>query len=199
MPGRPLTPEDEITILKALRPSPASAFTVYPDHLLYANDSLTMWWVKSTKAPMAMLSADGQVVQREVVWPSLVMMTIGRRLYVAAIEGNERPDATTDLYFCPTGNVWSSTEVCTGNAVLPSGQGIADIPAWTAMFFDSAFTHDNNHGKSIAKATGKKARTADPMEFWRNASHSQFPADALVPARIQLADWIDYVNSVGSR
>lgn len=199
MPGRPLAPEDEITILKALRPNPSAGFTIYPEHLLHASDTATLWWVRSKKAPMAMLSPDGQVVQREVVWPSLVMMTIGRRLYVAAVEGNERPEATTPLFFCPTGNVWASTEVCTGNALLPSGQGIADIPAWTAMFFDSAFTHDNNHGKSIAKATGKKPRSSDPMEFWRKASHKHFPADALVSARIQLADWIDYVNSVGAR
>lgn len=199
MPGRPLSPEDELSILQMLRPQQARGFSVYPANLLYANGNTTMWWVPSIMAPMSMLDGKGQITMREVVWPALAMMVIGRRLFVTALHSNERPDADAALYFCPTGNVWASTEVCTGNALLPSDMGIDAIEAWTGVFRDSAFTHDNNHGKSIAKGKGKQARSTDPMEFWAGAKHTKFPAEVLVPTGFRLRDWIDFVQAAGAR
>jgi len=200
MPGRPLAPEDEMAILRLLRPAPATGFQVFPSSLLYADGTATMWWKPSHMAPMAMLDEEGKIVTRKVMWPSLVMLAIGQRFFVAAVAGDERPTPATKLYFAPVGNVWSSTEMCTGNAKLPACSGVDAIPAWDSVLKDTAFSHDNNHGKSIAGAKkGAKPRSTDPMVFWRTAKHARFPVEVLVSAGIALRDWIDFATSAGRR
>ena len=200
MPGHPLGPKDELAILKLLRPSVRAGFRVLPDTLLYADETTTIWWEPSRRGPMLMLDQNGKVVTRNVVWPNLVMMAQGQRLFVAAVAGDTRPQEKTPLFFSPTGNVWANTEVCTGDATLPTQQGIDAISGWRSVFRDTAFSHDNNHGRSIAKSKkGEAKRSSDPMEFWRGTKHARFPEAALVRTGFTLSDWIDYVGAVERR
>lgn len=193
--GRPLSPEDEIEILRLLRPRAASeGFRVFPQSLLHLSGTETMWWLPPQRYPMT-FSTDNKLTTRDVAWPSLVLMASQQRLFVAACKGTERPTEDTPLFHAPLANVWASAEVCTGNATLPEACDVSSIDAWTSVLRDSAFTHSNHDNVIADKGKGR----LDPMEWWRSTKAKQFPDAYLVPLRCTLRDFIDYTHTVGRR
>ena len=194
--GRPLSPEDEIEVLRLLRPRAASdGFRVLPPGLLHHSGSETMWWLPPQRYPMT-FSTGKAVTTRNVAWPNLVLMASQQRLYVAAFKGDQRPTEDTPLFHAPLANVWASAEVCTGNATLPDTCDVESIDAWTSVLRDSAFSHANHNDVIAGKG---KQRRCDPMEWWRSTRAKQFPDSHLLPLRCSLRDFIDYTQTVGRR
>lgn len=75
--------------------------------------------------------------------PGLVFVATSSNLFVGALKGRERPQATDPVYDAPYFNVWRGGKMCVGNVELP-GQLVAEkIAAWESAFFDSLFTHPN--------------------------------------------------------
>ena len=195
-PGNPLDPTEEMRLLECLRPSTSARFEVYPENLLFANALCMVWWMPSQRRNMVMRSANGTSAERPVVWPSLVMLTFQHRLFVAAVAQDVRPNADTALYFAPLGNVYKSTEMCTGNIALPSEQSVAAMEKWQAVVTDTAFTHDNNRGQSL-RVKGRGKHTSDPMDFWAVANHAKFPKHVLVPIGTTISSWVVSITGQG--
>lgn len=202
-PGRPLSPEEEAKIVALLMgredESESSSIRINPPNVLHSDAASTTWLCPSRVAPMVLRSfkSDKVVLAR---WPTLVMHARNRKLFVVALASDEWPAQDTPVFHCPTGNVWASTQVCTGSATLPLSTTTTDILAWEASWFDSAFTH-SNHNETISvpskpkgKGKGKAAAVSnpDPMEYWasKDGDRDPFPADHLTPLKITLGEWL---------
>lgn len=198
-PGRPMTPEQEASIVAMLMgretDDGSSRVRVMPPNVLHTDGASTTWFQPSVVAPMALrMGAESKSVL--VRWPSMVFHARNRQLYVVALQGDDWPRDDSLVFHSPCANIWASTQVCTGTAVLPLGCTPNEIPAWNDAFFSSAFTHQN-HGKTITvpKPKGKAkghVPNPDPMEFWaeRDGNLDHFPANYLTPLKMTLSDWI---------
>lgn len=203
-PGRPLTPEDEDSILRLLLSrDDATAFQVLPPSVLYTDRLTLMWWLPGDVRPMHLLSHDQG--QRTILtrWPSLVALVRNRALHLVAVDGDARPTADTPLYHAPLPNTYASTAVCTGSARLPLGQRVSDLDGWNAVICDSAFTH-TNHAATLSpervltqpKKGGKPRSRKQPRHAdaaWWSAHDGRtepFPFDALNPLGLTLGQWL---------
>jgi PRTRC genetic system protein B len=197
-PGRPLTHEDEMEVLRLLRPQGSHAgFAVYPSTLLHATAAHAMWWLPPQRYPMLLREAGSdRLVQRTVMWPNLALLVRQRRLYAVAFAGSERPTADTPCYMPPLANFWKSTECCTGTAELPEGHDLSQLDAWARVLRDTAFSHANAEVIRNPKRSGP--RQIDPMAHWRTAKPTPFPDNQLVPLRFALRDWLGYTQAVES-
>lgn len=209
-PGRPLSPEDEAVLVDLLLSARGQlGFEIIPPTLLYRDGGTMLWWAPPAVRPMH-LRRDGKLTTIRTLWPNLVLMVRARTLFVAALAGSERPTATTKLYHAPLANIFSDGSMCTGDVKLPVEETLADIPAWEAALFGSAFTHAN-HADAIGRAPAAKsakkskskpseaaARSTDPEAFWsaRNGSVAPFPDQRLVAMRLTLREW---PGAVGDR
>lgn len=184
--GRPLSPEDEQSILAMLTSSDTliPQVELIPPNLLYSDRHQIVWCVPGARRPMHFNKA-GMRSQRTVAWPSLIFRVVEHRLWLVAYQGDERPTLDTPLFKAPLPNVWVGGEVCTGNAILPDASRIAEIPSWESVIFDTAFSHAND------REVVKSARSyTDPMSFWQEN-------DAIVPKQFvpfgnnqTLGDWL---------
>jgi len=189
--GHPLTSADERDILNLLtsRANEQEGFTaVYPERLLFADPTRTLWWMPSDVRPMHLRSTHCSVTIR-ARWPTLVLLAMDRNLYVAALETDDRPNAKTRLFHSTLPNIWSDGRVCTGDAKLPMSSTPADIPHWESVLLDSAFSH-SNHQQAL-RADGGKRGYEDVEKFWcgRDKEVSAFPVKRLVPMKRTLAQW----------
>jgi PRTRC genetic system protein B len=203
-PGKALAPEDEARIVSLLMnredESASAHVRINPPNILHSDAASTTWLCPSRVAPMVLRSSVGEttVLAR---WPTFVMHARNRQLYVVALESDCWPSDDAEVFHSPTGNVWKSTQVCTGSAVLPLSCTPSDVSSWEASWFDSAFTHQN-HDRTITlrqvekvKGKGKPKRTEsypDPMVYWtgKDGDHSAFPVEHLTPLAMTLGQWI---------
>lgn len=195
--GRPLTSADERDILDLLTSRTAEqGFTqVYPERLLFADQSRTLWWLPSAVRPMHLRNTKGAKTIR-TRWPALVLLAQDRTLFVAALSNEERPSASTPLFHSTLPNVYGTSQVCTGDAALPLTASPQDIPHWESVLCDSAFTHAN-FGGALRGANGKGV--VDVETFWRtrNGKVSAVPAKRMVPMRLTLSQW--FIDPTGAR
>lgn len=190
--GKPLTPDQEDLIIGMMLQSSnddSNSIEVIPENVLVNNRRFTMWWIPEHTSAMHFHTQEGRST-RQVTWPSLVLMSSDKKLYITCIKGKQRPSANTELFFAPVANVWNSTELCTGNAKTPRQHGIDSIPLWNSAVLDSAFAHANN--KTCIK-DGKKY--IDPMDYWKSvASKTKFSPSQLVSVHCTLATWFNKVQ-----
>lgn len=190
--GKPLTPDQEDLILSMMLQSvddESNAFEIIPENVLVDNRRFTVWWVPEITRSMHFHTKEGRST-RLVTWPSLVLMASDKALYVTCIKGKQRPNAQTELFYCPLANIWSNTELCNGNAITPRQHGIDSIQRWNSAVYDSAFAHANNK-KCIRD--GKKY--IDPMDYWQSAAEkTKFSPKQLVPTQQTLATWFDFAK-----
>lgn len=207
-PGKPLSPSEEARMVAMLLnrddEGDTSRVRINPPNILHSDGASTTWLCPSRVEPMVLRSHKGDTTVL-VRWPTLVMHTRNRQLYVVALESDKWPTEDAQVYHSPTANTWASTQVCTGSAVLPLGCTPDNIEAWEAAWFNSAFTHANHNqvittveppkGKGRSKAkqqTDVSRKYADPMEFWsqRDGNLDAFPVQNLTPLPLTLGQWI---------
>lgn len=200
-PGRPMTPEMESSIVALLMgretDEGASRIRIMPQNVLHTDGASTTWFQPSSVEPMV-LRTGTETNTVLVRWPTLVFHARNRQLYVVALKDDQWPSEDSEVFHSPCANVWNSTQVCTGTAVLPLGCGPNDAPAWNESFRSSAFTHSNHHQTiTVPKPKGKgKAKgyvkNPDPMVFWakRDGVFDPFPADHLTPLKMTLSEWM---------
>lgn len=208
-PGRPLTPEDEATLLTMLQSTQgASKPIIFPPNILFADRDFAVWHEPSAVRPMFFMDS-GKVSSILTRWPSLVMAVRGRSLHVVAVEGDARPAGETPVFHAPLANVYWNSLVCTGTAKRPLNAGIEAIAGWNAVIYDTCFTHDNHDNvlRAPSKSRKRKQAEVDPsaarskaVQFWsgRDADLTPFPNDSLNPFGKTLAAWIEAVR-VGER
>ena len=185
-PGHALTPEDEFNVLALLTSTdaaPRGPVTVFPPTLLTLDRHQIAWFEPAAERLMH-FHVGGERTARRVRWPSLVFRVFQHALYVVAVIGDERPDAGTKLYKAPCANIWEGARVCMGSAVIPSASMVEDIPAWTAAFFDSAFSHANDQ-----RVVQRNGRPVNPMTFWMADAPSFGPKNGIA-LRTTLGQWL---------
>ena len=89
----------------------------------------------------------------------------------------------TELFQAPYMNVWSSGEICTGNARLPRHFSPEVIAGFEQAFFESRFTHPNTNVLTAFDG-GVYALWAAML----SAGDEPFPDDTLVPLNLTLGD-----------
>ena len=191
-PGEWLTRADERQIVDLLqgRERRANAFTLLPPNLLHADvDSLT-WFAPARRRPMHFRwqGFEGQI---DVVWPSLILRVVARRLYVVALAANERPSSLdAALFHAPLGNIHADTSMCFGDVRMPREASPATIAEWEACLFDTAFTHINHQA---VLGNSRRVDNAKLLSYWR-ARHGKTTdvreAD-LKPLGLTLRQWLE--------
>jgi PRTRC genetic system protein B len=196
--GRALTRDDENRIIAMLsdRLSPKKPLGLIPANLLYSDGERLVWWQPSAVRTMHVREVAKEPISFQTRWPNLVFKVHGRTLSVATFEGDARPEADTELLQSTLANVYATTAVCTGTAILPAGLGLEDIPRWESVIFDTAFTHSNNHA---ALRFAPKGKTNNVEAFWKERAGvtKGFPYNRAVPLGETLASWIGLPSEEG--
>jgi PRTRC genetic system protein B len=123
----------------------------------------------------------------------LIFRARERELSLAAVPGLGRPPAEEALYHAPLMNVYASTTLCPGTAVLPRSHTLADRAAFEAAVFDTGFTHVNQP-QTLYQPDSAEVTTAQHERFWTQLARSgtpEFPSGALVRLHRNLSDWLE--------
>ncbi len=195
MPGRPLSPEDELSVVNLLqRPeTEGKGLTFLPEHILLQDRFSTLWWVPSSIRPMYLHPTSGKRKTIKVRWPTLALYAVNRKLYIVGLEKDERPTPSTKVFHAPLANVWQTSQICTGGAKLPISCDTSSIPEWEDVVFATGFSH-KNHDVAIRRAGGRAG--IDPMTFWpkRDKKTGAFPATQLTPLHMTMGKWLASVR-----
>ena len=146
LPGTPISAQDYQALVQALAPRERPAMQWCDPRVLARGLGRLLWWTppgqrslffrKSAQHPGS-FDARGRCH-----CPGLVFLAAEGQLFVYAFKGAAAPTRDTRLYQAPFFNVWSTGQVCAGNAALPPTD-TEDPDAWERMFFQSHFTHPN--------------------------------------------------------
>lgn len=196
MPGRPLSPEDELSVVNLLqRPEvDGKGLAFLPENILLQDRFSTLWWVPSSIRPMYLHPANGKRTTVKVRWPTLALYAVNRKLFIVGLEKDERPTPNTKVFHAPLGNVWNSSQVCTGSAKLPVACDTSSIQGWEEVVFGTGFSH-RNHDAAMRRPGGRAS--IDPMDYWAKADKKSgaFPATHLTPLHMTMGKWLASVRS----
>lgn len=160
-----------------------------PANLLLADATGVAWYSPPAKHSIHLRLGE-RAHRLDIVAPPLVFRAAERRLYVAALARDARPDSeAVSLYHAPFWNVFDSGLVCMGDARLPRHSTADSIAQWEIAFWHSAFSHVN-HPRTLA--TQCEVSTEALFAFWRKKlRRSRRPAaNALSPMNMTLASWL---------
>lgn len=208
-PGRPMTPEDEQTLLDLLMGrEEAAVLEILPASVLLRERDTLMWWLPPEVRPMHLRSHQFGDRTIQTRWPNLVVLVTGRALHIAALAGTARPDAHSALFHAPLPNVYADGRMCTGNVHLPLAASIGRMAEWEAVITQSYWTHTNNPQTlrpptvSRGRKPGKRpaAKNAD-ADYWvtRDATDAAFEDATLMPMGITLAQWLPVLRKQQQR
>lgn len=181
-PGSPLTEGDYRNLLAGLAPKEQPGMQWMDPCILAKGMGKMVWWsppmhrslfFRESKHNAGTFDGKGSCA-----CPGLVFLSTERALHVYAFKGDQTPGKATALYQAPFFNVWSTGQVCVGNAAVPPEDRRADPTAWEQMFFGSYFTHPNFTEKD------RLTRGVNPTAFWAEMVKKpkrSFPEDVLVP------------------
>ena len=145
-PGTPLTAQDYQALVQALGPRDRPAMLWCDPRVLARGLGRLLWWCPPMQRSLFFRRSaqhPGSFEARgRCGCPGLVFLAADRQLFVYAFKGAATPTRDTRLYQAPFFNVWTSGQVCVGNAALPQ-MDVDDPAAWERMFFQSHFTHPN--------------------------------------------------------
>ncbi|HHG4594549.1 TPA: PRTRC system protein B [Pseudomonas aeruginosa] len=174
--GRAFSDHDKRALVELLL-NEHSQIEYVPNNLVVRGRGCLVWYVapqlidipfpdKTIKAPL----------------PGLIFCAFeGMPLRCYAFKGNNRPEASTPLFYAPLGNVYEDGDFCTGNVKLPEEVLVQNIPTWERFVLESTNTHIGtvNPIKGCENFQGMIA-------FYQQLAESKarrFPAKSLVPFR----------------
>lgn len=204
-PGRVALPSDEKMLADLLNSrSRRSRVQIVPPNILYQDEGTLAWWIPPERREMLLRDEKGGDHAITVQWPSLVALVVNRRLYLAATADTTRPHGDTELFHAPLGNIYASTQVCTGSARLPTGQSVTDLFGWTEVVTRTWFTHDN-HPEVVRQPKRRSASQRHTnyraTAFWLKRNEDSPPPGKkdLTPLGLTLAPWIEAMIDTGDR
>lgn len=194
MPGRLLTNDDLVKLVKDLAQAKGALETQWLDQSVLGKgpDRMIWWTPPQTRAMFFKPSSDGDGTfegRGLCPVPGLVWVSMpGQGLFVYAVHGTERPTPQTTLCQAPLFNVWGNGKVCVGTAALPKAEQHGDSKAWEAVIFGSHFTHPN------FTEVDRLIKGADPVKFWKSMVKNptkSFPDKKLVDLPLVVGDLLD--------
>ncbi len=191
-PGSPFSEVDYRNLVMAMAPKEQPRMQWQDHRILARGMGKVIWWEPRMSRSLFFRKSshnagtfDGK---GSCPCPGLVFMSTARALYVFAFKGDQPPTQRTKLWQAPFFNVWSTGQVCVGNAALPGEEQRGDPDAWERMFFGSHFTHPNFTEKD------RLIRGANPTEFWKQLLEQKpasFPEDVLAPIGVSVQDLLE--------
>ncbi len=166
--------------------------TVLPERVLAHDRRYVAWWCPPASRAI-FFAAESAVGERAgvVPQPGLVFAATESRVWVMALQGSERPRATTPLFLSPYWNVDPRGWVCQGNAPFPKQPRVDLLDAYEAAFFESRNTHANVQGNLVKYRGGSTA-------LWRHLLSGRlkrFPDACLTGTGATLQQWLQQVLS----
>jgi PRTRC genetic system protein B len=162
---------------------------ILPERVLARTPETIVWWSPEQVHTMFFDGTEEtakQISGRRFPQPALVWKVTGQELWLRAMAGNRRPDATTPLKTAPYYNVSEQGLVCQGSMRAPDETGAAAIELWERAFFESEFTH----------AYGAARLTSHPggcLGLWSSIAGRKrcFPVWFLTDARETLRQFVE--------
>jgi PRTRC genetic system protein B len=182
MPGSPLCTDRVVKILHAMGVQAGLNVEILPEVVISISPRHLVWWKPAGRSRIWMNNQEIGKRSKIVPHPALLFMVVGKEFYVFALKENQRPTATTPLYYAPYFNIYDEGKICMGNVLLPEKITVTSIPALEKAFFESEFTHPNGREKKIAYQRGEYA-------FWKDMLDGKFdcfPNELLVTTSMTL-------------
>lgn len=120
----------------------------------------------------------------EICTPELVLLGMGKKYFLFAINGPFSPDQP--VYHAPFPNVYDHGEICFGENHTPEIEPGNMDAAWR-LFIDTPFNADLVNGKSVS---GKDDVRTSLMRFARRRS---YPVTDLIPYHNTIGEMIEYL------
>ena len=117
---------------------------ILPASVLVRTSELLVWWTPAQHRILFFGEHSGAATDlngKQYPVPPLVFKVVGRKLWVRALDEDERPSGETKLKTAPFWNCNDSGEVCVGTMRIPESSGTEGIKGWERGFFQSEFTH----------------------------------------------------------
>lgn len=93
-----------------------------PSHILYAENrpgqTIVMWYRPEMKKSLNFSASLNIKGSSEVVIPATLYLVVNSKLYLYALENNERPELSTKLFNAPFFNIYEDGNVCLGTAPI---------------------------------------------------------------------------------
>lgn len=172
--GEAFTHSDLVSLLKLMEGKDLNEQALLPNTLLGISGRHLIWFVPSKMQRMwftGNLNVPNDYY--EMLWPNLIFLVVDNRLSVCACAGNQRPDNQTKLFHAPLMNVYDSTAVCVGNAMVPSAADIDSMLAWEKIIYDTRFTHINDTLPLRNNSKTKKDKNAIYLDWVKTKSESK--------------------------
>ncbi len=177
--GVPASKSGLMSLMRILDPKAMVRPALKPPHVLAEGSGFFVWFSKPQPRQVWFDCKELGARTGRVPCPGLVFIVTNKAWKIFAYKGRQRPDADTSLFVAPFFNVWSTGNICVGNARLPKGDMAYQSEAWEEAFFRSYFTHPNIH-----TAKGLTRYRAGPFALWRDlldGRFARFPMRSLVP------------------
>ncbi|MBY0502706.1 MAG: PRTRC system protein B [Bryobacteraceae bacterium] len=162
---------------------------ILPANMLVRTSELMVWWTPAQHRTLffsEQSEAGKELSGRRYPIPGLIFKVSGGRLWLRALDRNERPGGKTKLRTAPFWNGNDAGEICLGTMRVPQTSGAETIDGWERGFFESEFTH----------AYGAARLTSHPGGFLAlcrqlKGSRKPFPAEYLTDARETLQQFVE--------
>ena len=192
--GAPYLAEAEPLTLEFLR-ALSTGLGVYvapeilPASVLVRTSELLVWW---TPAQHRILffgehsGAGSELNGKRYPVPPLVFKVAGGKLWVRALDKDDRPRGETKLKTAPFWNCADSGDVCVGSMRIPESSGVEAIDGWERGFFQSEFTHAYGAARLTSFSGGFL-----PLCRRLAGSRKPFPTEYLTDARETLRQFVE--------
>lgn len=123
---------------------------ILPTNVLYINPTekgSVIWYTKARKTTLFFTESLG-IPNGTANVPAILWVASKQNLTVFALTSDKRPTEKTILYHAPFFNVYENGSVCMGtvNVDIKNSASVEEfIKAWESYFFNSRFSHLNNH------------------------------------------------------
>ena len=124
--------------------------SILPINVLYINPTekgSVIWYTKARKTKL-FFTESLEIPNGTASIPAMLWVAFKQNLTVFSLTSDKRPTEKTILYHAPFFNVYENGSVCMGtvNVDIKNSVSVEEfIKAWEDYFFNSKFSHLNNH------------------------------------------------------
>jgi len=187
-------------MLRAIEAREDDGVGLIPPNLLFQQGHLTAWYVSGSKRDMWIQNHNdtSRLMSLKVIWPNLIFIVTGETLRVFSYLGTQRPTEQTQLFHAPLMNIGSDGRVCLGTATHPRKRGIASIPEWEGVMFNTRFSHTNHPHTLRVKGKGTISNEQH-TQFWQSKASSltKVKASELQPYHRKLGEILQWTRHNG--